>query len=97
MRSLGMATVGAAHTAITAGARAIAERATPADGVKRHRRKITLHGIMQLPIQVAGVAAGVFAAWDTFGKGAGLLALAVGAFVIEYCMRPEDDKPKSEE
>lgn len=93
MRSLGMAAVGGVQTVITAGARAMAERAeVPVSGVKRHRLvAIDWRTVFRFMICVAGIACGVIAAWDTFGRGAGLMACCVGAFLIEIMARPEKD------
>jgi hypothetical protein len=93
MRSLGMVAVGGLNTIVTAGARAMAERAdVPVNGVRRHRlATIDFRVVFRFLISVAGIAAGVTAAWDTWGRGAGLAACCMGAFLIEMMLRPEKD------
>lgn len=72
---------------MTAGARAIEERAA---AVRRAVPPTVLAVVFRFLLQLAGVACGVLAVWHTWGFGAGLAACAVGAFLIEYIVRPED-------
>lgn len=90
MRSLGMAMVGGTTQVVTAGARAIEERATR---TRSRFPTVDFLTVFRFLLVAGGIACGVIAVWHTWGFGAGLGACAVGAFAIEAILRPETDKP----